>query len=221
MKAIRTLLASAALVAAGSLAHAAPVAVTGSNHAFGDAFDVPASAFDTGADPDIDDAATVPHASVVDLAAGPLDYYRVTLAAAGTLTLDVDYGDGWDHAGLALDTKLAVWTSGGALLAVDDDDPRPWGFPGPSADAGSSSTLDPWLQLGGLAAGSYVIGVAYSGADAADGGWLPGGEIPPGGMYELNVSVGPSSAPVPEPAPALAWVAGALTLALARRRQGR
>ncbi len=218
MQALRTLLAAAALAAAG--AHAAPVAVTGDNHSFADAFAVDAGAFDTGADADIDDATSVPHASLVDLAAGPFDYYRVTLAGGGTLTLDIDYSDGWDHDGLALDTKLAVWSADGTLLAVDDDDPRPWGFPGPDADPGSFDITDPWLQLTDLAAGSYVIGVAYSGADADAGGWLAGGEIPAGGMYELNVSIA-AAGTVPEPMPALAWAAGLFALVVARARRRR
>lgn len=219
MQAIRTLLAAAALAAAGGLAHAGPVAITGDNHAFAAPFDVAAGAFDTGADVDIDDSTSVPHASLIDLAAGPLDYYRITLSAAGTLTLDIDYSDGWDHAGTALDLQVAVWSADGTLLGSDDDDPRAWGFPDPSADPGSFDITDPWLQLGGLAAGSYIVGVAYSGAQADTGGWLAGGEIPAGGMYELNVSIGAAASTVPEPAPLLAWAGGALALAFARTRR--
>jgi MYXO-CTERM domain-containing protein len=221
MQAIRTLLAAAALAAAGGLAHAAAVSVPAGNHAFDTPFDVAAAAFDTAADADIDDATSVPHASLVDLAAGPFDYYRVTLSAAGTLTLDIDYSDGWDHDGIALDLQLALWSADGTLLTTDDDDPRAWGFPGPSADAGSFDITDPWLQLSGLSAGSYIIGVAYSGAQADTGGWLAGGEIPAGGMYELNVSVAPAASTVPEPLPVLAWGAGVLALGLARARRRR
>ena len=118
------LLAAAALSACAGLAAAAPVAVTGDIHSFANAFAVDPAAFDLGADPDIDDATTVPHASLIDTAAGPFDYYRVDLASGGSLTLDVDYSDGRDHAGLGLDLQLAVWTLGGTLLATDDDDPR-------------------------------------------------------------------------------------------------
>ena len=219
MKTSLHLLAAASLAACLATATAAPVAVTGDIHSVANAFAVDPSAFDLGADPDIDDATTVPHASLVDLAAGPFDYFRLDLANPGALTLDIDYSDGWDHAGLGLDLQLAVWTSDGTLLALDDDDPRPWGFPGPSADAGSFSTLDPYLHLDGLAAGSYFIGVAYAGAQADASGWLAGGEIPAGGMYELNVSL----AAVPEPAGGLLWLGGAAALlaGLARRRGAR
>ena len=219
MKTTLHLLAAAALAACLGAATAAPVAVTGDIHGVATAFAVDPSAFDRGDDPDIDDATTLPHASLIDLAAGPYDYYRLDVSAGGALTLDIDYSDGWDHAGLGLDLQLAVWKPDGTLLALDDDDPRPWGFPGPSADPGSFSTLDPYLHLDGLAAGSYVIGVAYSGAQADASGWLPGGEIPAGGMYELNVSL----SAVPEPAEGLLWLGGAVALLaeLARRRRGR
>ena len=213
------LLAAAALSACAALASAAPVAVTGDIHTFANAFAVDPAAFDLGADPDIDDATTSPHVSLVNLAAGPFDYYRVDLANAGSLTLDVDYSDGRDHAGLGLDLQLAVWTLGGTLLAIDDDDPRDWGFPGPSADPGSSSILDPWLRLDGLAAGSYVIGLAYSGAQVGDSGWLAGGEIPAGGMYQLNIS-NASVTSVPEAGTGAMWLAGVLGLmAITTRRR--
>ena len=219
MKTSLHLLAAAALAACLATATAAPVAVTGDIHSVANAFGVDPSAFDLGADPDIDDATTIPHASLVNLAAGPFDYFRLDLSGRGALTLDIDYSDGWDHAGLGLDLQLAVWKSDGTLLVLDDDDPRPWGFPGPSADSGSFSTLDPYLHLEGLAAGSYIVGVAYAGAQADASGWLAGGEIPAGGMYELNVSL----AAVPEPAGGLLWLGGAAALlaGLARRRRAR
>ncbi len=219
MKTSLHLLAAVALAACLATATAAPVAVTGDIHSMANAFAVDPSAFDLGANPDIDNATTIPHASLVNLAAGPYDYFRLDLSSRSALTLDIDYSDGWDHAGLGLDLQLAVWKADGTLLALDDDDPRPWGFPGPSADPGSSSTLDPYLHLDGLAAGSYFIGVAYSGAQAGASGWLAGGEIPAGGMYELNVSL----AAVPEPAAGLLWLGGAAALlaGLARRRGAR
>lgn len=213
------LLAAAALAACAGLASAGPVAVTGDHHAFGNALAVDASAFDRNADPDIDDATTVPHASLVASAAGPFDYYRIAVGSSGALTLDIDYSDGFDHAGLGLDLQLAVWTLGGTLLATDDDDPRDWGFPGPSADNGSSSIVDPWLHLEGLSAGSYVVGVAYSGAQAGQGGWLSGGEIPAGGIYELQVSADATVSAVPEPGTAMLWLAGVLGLAARARRR--
>jgi hypothetical protein len=206
----------AALAACCGAAAAAPVAVTGDPHSVDNAFVVDPSAFDTGAAPDIDAATRIPHASLVAGAAGPFDYYRVALGQGSTLTLDIDDSDGFDHAGLGLDLQLAVWGPGGTLLAVDDDDPRDWGFPGPSADAGSSSVLDPYLKLGGLDAGSYVVGVAYSGAQAGADGWLAGGEIPAGGMYVLQMSVDPAVASVPEPSVPALWLAGALGLAALR-----
>jgi len=212
------LLAAAALAAGASLATAAPVAVTGDHHSVANAFVVDPAAFDRGADADIDDATAVPHASLVASAAGPFDYYRLDLAQGGALTLDIDDADGLDHAGLGLDLQLAVWTLDGTLLGLDDDDPRDWGFPGPSADPGSSSVLDPYLRLDGLDAGSYIVGVAYAGAQADASGWLAGGEIPAGGMYVLQVSV----ASVPEPVPFATWLAGVAGLAATglRRRRG-
>jgi MYXO-CTERM domain-containing protein len=212
------LLAAAVLAACTGLAAAAPVAVTGDNHSVANAFAVDPSAFDRGADPDIDDATTTPHASLVASAAGPFDYYRIAVGSSGALTLDIDYSDGFDHAGLGLDLELAVWTLDGTLLALDDDDPRDWGFPGPSADSGSSSVLDPYVHLDGLSAGSYVVGVAYSGAQADSTGWLAGGEIPAGGMYVLQVSTDPAVTAVPEPGAGALWLVGLLGLA-ARIRQ--
>ena len=220
MKTCIHLLAAATLSACAALATAAPVAVTGDIHTFANAFAVEPAAFDLGADPDIDDATTSPHASLVNLAPGPFDYYRVDLASGGSLTLDVDYSDGRDHAGLGLDLQLAVWTLGGTLLAVDDDDPRDWGFPGPSADSGSSSILDPWVRLEGLAAGSYVIGLAYSGAQVGGSGWLAGGEIPAGGMYQLNIS-NASVTSVPEAGTGAMWLAGVLGLVAIKTRRRR
>jgi len=204
---------AAALAACTGVAAAGPVAVTGDNHGYANPFVLDPSAFDRNADPDIDDATTIPHASLVVDAAGPVDYYRIDVGSSGALTLDIDYGDGFDHAGPGLDLELAVWAPDGSLLANDDDDPRSWGFPGPSADSGSSSILDPWLHLDGLRAGSYVVGVAYSGAQADAAGWLGGGEIPAGGMYVLQVSTDAAVSAVPEPAGALAWLMGGLGLA--------
>ena len=202
------------------LAGATPVAVTGDNHSFASAFAVDPAAFDLGANADIDDSTSVAHASLVNLTAGPVDYYRIAVGSSGALTLDIDYADGRDHAGLGLDLELAVWTLDGALLALDDDDPRDWGFPGPSADPGSSSILDPYVHLDGLSAGSYVVGVAYSGAQADSTGWLAGGEIPAGGMYVLQVSADPAVTAVPEPGTGALWIVGLLGLA-ARLRQRR
>ena len=214
------LLAAAVLAACTGLAAAAPVAVTGDIHSVAHAFAVDPAAFDRGADPDIDDATTIPHASLVANAAGPVDYYRIAVGSSGALTLDIDDSDGFDHAGLGLDLELAVWTLDGMLLALDDDDPRDWGFPGPSADPGSSSILDPYVHLDGLSAGSYVVGVAYSGAQADSTGWLAGGEIPAGGMYVLQVSADPAVTAVPEPGAGALWIVGLLGLA-ARLRQRR
>ena len=115
---------------------------------------------------------------------------------------------------------MAVWTLGGTLLAIDDDDPRDWGFPNPSADAGSSSIVDPWLQLDGLAAGSYIIGVAYSGGQADSSGWLAGSEIPAGGMYQLNISSAAVSS-VPEVGTSAMWLVGVLCLAATATRRRR
>jgi hypothetical protein len=221
MKIRNSLLAAIAFAGVTGLAGAAPVAVTGDIHSFADAFVVDPSAFDRGADPDIDDSTSVAHVSLVDLSSGPVDYYRLDLAGGGSLTLDVDYADGRDHAGLGLDLQLAVWRADGTLVASDDDDPRDWGFPNPSADPGSSSIVDPYLRLEGLAAGSYVVGLAYSGAQPGPSGWLAGGEIPAGGMYELNVSSAPLAS-VAEPGTLMMWLAGAAGLAAAgTRRRGR
>ena len=108
MKTSLHLLAAAALAACLVTATAAPVAVTGDIHSVANAFVVDPSAFDLGADPDIDDATTVLHASLVNLAAGPFDYFRLDLANGGALTLDVDYSDGWDHGGLGVGLQLGV-----------------------------------------------------------------------------------------------------------------
>ena len=115
---------------------------------------------------------------------------------------------------------MAVWSPDGTLLAIDDDDPRDWGFPNPSADAGSSSIVDPWLQLDGLAAGSYIIGVAYSGGQADSSGWLAGSEIPAGGMYQLNISSAAVSS-VPEVGTSAMWLVGVLCLAATATRRRR
>ena len=213
------LLSAAVLAACSGLAGAAPVAVTGDIHSVANAFAVDPSAFDRGLDADIDDSTTIPHASLVANAAGPFDYYRIAVGSSGALTLDIDYADGRDHAGLGLDLELAVWSLDGTLLALDDDDPRDWGFPGPSADPGSSSILDPYIHLDGLSAGSYVVGVAYSGAQADPTGWLAGGEIPAGGMYVLQVSADPAVTAVPEPGAGVLWLAGVLGLAVGAKRR--
>jgi len=214
-----SLLAAAVLAAGAASAGAAPVIVTGDIHSVANAFVVPPSAFDRGADPDIDDATSIAHASLVADAAGPFDYYRIQVGPSGALTLDIDDADGRDHAGLGLDLALAVWTQGGTLLALDDDDPRDWGFPNPPGDPGSSSILDPWLHLDGLSAGSYVVGVAYAGAQADSTGWLAGGAIPAGGMYVLQVSTDAAVTSVPEPVPVFLWLAGLLGLAARLKRR--
>lgn len=123
---------------------------------------------------DILNATTVPHATIVFLSTGGSDaWWKVTVGALETITLDIDYGD---HViGGATDTVLRIYaTDGTTELASNDNAAVSLG------GSGSTSSADAFLQYTFLTAGTYFIRAHEAGADAP---------FEPGDSFVLNVSL--------------------------------
>ncbi len=128
--------------------------------------------FSLAANANIADAATVPHTTMrySSATAGEQQWYRITLNAGSTITLDIDATTG------GLDTYIRLYGSDGTtVLAFNDDN---------GSDTGSTSTLDSRLTFTVTTTGVFYIFV----------GSYPGGTtLPANASYDLHVSVAPPS----------------------------
>lgn len=116
------------------------------------AYDLTASlgAWSTAVNPDIGND-TIPHTSIYIEGDGTPDYYSVTVVAGQTLTLDVDYGEGW---GGSADTELILTGTDGATV-IASSDATPTGTNEGNGDL--SGGADPYLTYTFATAGTYYL----------------------------------------------------------------
>ena len=120
-------------------------------------------------DADIANPTTTPHSTVNATGNGSAGFYRVTLNAGSTITIDIDHT-------VSVDTfiRLMLDTGGaGTIVASNDDN---------GGDPGSTSSLDSRLTFTVTQTATYFVVVgSYTGAFSPT--------VPNGATYELNVSV--------------------------------
>ena len=142
-------------------------------------------------DPNINDtigtntSTVIPHISIQGTGNGSFDFYSFTIANAGDSAIfDIDFGGSVSNAGVLngdnFDSELFLFDSLGQSLARNDDF-----FP---TDAGSSTSLDSFIEFTFVTPGAYVIGVASFPSSAVTGG-ITGPGVPSGSDYTLHVSI--------------------------------
>ncbi len=126
-------------------------------------------AFDRLARDGVRDAEVIPHATVVAVSHGGLEYYAFTVTANQTVTFDID--------GAAFDSTLRVFNAAGTELA-DNDDAQYTGDVGPSTDS--------FLTFTFAEAGTYYVQVGQWATATTGYATTP----PPAGLaYTLHISV--------------------------------
>ncbi|MFN4092774.1 MAG: M10 family metallopeptidase C-terminal domain-containing protein, partial [Brevundimonas sp.] len=124
--------------------------------------------FDLRARTGVNDASTIPHATVVGTTHGGVEYYAITVVAGETINVDIDSA--------AFDSVLRIVDAADTVLATNDDGPA----------AGEGGGTDSFLSFTFGAAGTYYIQVSQwvSGSGAA----LVSGPPAAGGAYTMHVS---------------------------------
>ncbi len=137
--------------------------------------------FDLQARAGVEDAATIPHATILGTAHGGLEYYAFTVRAGDVVRFDIDAA--------SFDSALRLFDGAGTELAQNDD-------AGTAGDGGAST--DSVLSYTFQTAGTYYIQVSrwLDTVDGGSGNVFPSAPIPAGGTYQLNISI-PSAAVVP------------------------
>ncbi|WP_173405146.1 Ig-like domain-containing protein, partial [Novipirellula maiorica] len=121
----------------------------------------------------IDNSLARPHVTINGVGDGTYDYFSFTVDNPGTTaTFDVDASSD--------DLELFLYDSSGNLLAANDDDGN---------DAGSTSSLDPFISYTFTQPGTYVIGIAAFNSFNNFPNGIAGATIPAGEIYSLHVSV--------------------------------
>lgn len=149
--------------------------------------------FSTDFDPNIGDTLTntstiIPHASITGTGDGTFDFYSFTVTNSGDRGIfDIDFGN---EIGDSFDSELFLFDAAGNLVI----DPLS-GFPAQNDDAttssgaaGSTSTLDSYLEVTFQSPGLYILGVGQFNTTAVPGG-LTGNPIRTGADYVLQVSI--------------------------------
>lgn len=117
---------------------------------------------------DINNSTTVPHSSVVFSATSVGQaYYKVSVIAGQTITLDVDYTF------TGTDTLVQIYDATGTTLLATNDD-------GGVNDVGSPRGLDSFLQYTFLQSGNFIVRVMEFGGD---------GNFEVGDGYIMHVSL--------------------------------
>lgn len=140
------------------------------NNSFADAYDITHN-FTLVADGDITSAMIVPHFTVNATGNGKAGFYKLSLNAGSTITIDIDHTDG-------LDSYINILRdSGGAgtIVASNDDDGGDTGSAGVTQDSKLTYTI--------TETGTYFIAVGDFDSNGKD--------LASGKTYELNVSVAP------------------------------
>ena len=132
----------------------------------------------------INTSTVLPHISIQGTGDGSFDFYSFTVANAGDSAIfDIDFGSSVSNTGVLngdpFDPELFLFDSFGTFLRNNDDS---------TLDAGSSSSLDSFIQFTFATPGTYVIGVASFPSSAIAGG-ISGPGVPAGSDYTLHVSI--------------------------------
>ena len=128
------------------------------------------------------------------------------------------------QSGTNFDPILALWTSGGNLIAQNDDNPN--------IHPSTQTWFDSGLTFSSLTAGDYIFTVTpfdnFSNGTSLSDGFQNSGETPvPLSQYEIGgyyhvafngTDAGGGPAPVPEPGTLVLFAAGLVVLGLWRRR---
>lgn len=128
------------------------------------------NAFDVVARDGVNNATTVPHATVIATTHGGREFYAFTAAGGASISIDIDNA--------SFDSVVRIYDAAGALLATNDDG-SVGADSGPSTDSGLTFTI----PTGGL----YYIEISrwVSGADST----LVVDNAPAGQTYTMHVSV--------------------------------
>lgn len=128
------------------------------------------NAFDVVARDGVNNATTVPHATVIATTHGGREFYAFTAAGGASISIDIDNA--------SFDSVVRIYDATGALLATNDDG-SVGADSGPSTDSGLTFTI----PTGGL----YYIEISrwVSGADST----LVVDNAPAGQTYTMHVSV--------------------------------
>lgn len=136
------------------------------------------NAFSVLADADIANATEVPHSTVNATGNGQGGFYKLTVNAGSTISLDIDRtSDG-------LDSYIWLVRADGTIVAQNDD---------AGGDPGSLARTDSSLTYKAASTGDYYIIVGQYDNDTNS----VVRTVPNGATYELNVSVAPPPAPMP------------------------
>ena len=141
----------------------------------------------------------LPHISIDGSGDGTYDYYRFDVNGANPgnpleAIFDIDLAN--------FDSELFLYFEDGSLVATNDSSDT-LGFNDPAfgtiagtlggtpadIDSGSPDFLDPLLQYNFTQDGTYILGVARSGATGDPGGIVPGFEQQFGDQYTLHMSI--------------------------------
>ena len=156
----------------------------------------------------ITDSTIFPHVSIVGKGSAgsvnPPDFYTFTTAGSGIiLDIDTTFPGG-------LDTEIGIWNSAGTLIGTNDNSA--------ALDPGSTSTLNSFLRLDGLPAGTYIVGVCEGvvSSEAVDCVFGPnfsmtGNFMDSGDGYTLHIST------IPEPSALILLGVGLAAIGFRRR----
>ena len=157
---------------------------------------------------------TVPHVTITGSGNGTFDYYSFYFpgpgATSGKIIIDVD------HRSASFDSEVGLWYSDGSFLGWNDDYDYRAGAGGSTADYIDMSFDALWSTYL-TAPGTYIVGVARTGAGFAGGGGYESGFGEPisTDLYTLQISVENT------PEPSAMALLGLGAVALVVRRRGR
>ena len=154
---------------------------------------------------------SIPHVTVRGTGDGTFDYYSFYFPGPGStfgfVVLDID------HTSSSFNSRVALWSSDGALLGHNDDYDYRGGAEGSIAYSGSTS-YDSLMTTYLTSPGTYIVGVGRFGAGPGTGGYSGGfidAEPQSGDYYTLQISVENVPA-IPEPATSALLSVGAIAL---------
>ncbi|MFC7378182.1 M10 family metallopeptidase C-terminal domain-containing protein, partial [Brevundimonas sp. GCM10030266] len=126
--------------------------------------------FDLQNNPNIQNSTTIPHSTVVAKSHNGIEYYAITINAAGQINIDIDNA--------SFDSTLRLFDATGVELANNDDAATPDG----------NDTTESRLIFNLTTPGTYYIEVARWSSNPASGGFVSG-PIGANQSYTLHVSM--------------------------------